>query len=75
VFPSGQRTMAAPVRAPAGCVRPEEPHDSRMTPLREAVLRTMQQAAKPLGAYDLIERLGTVLGRRLTPTTVYRTLD
>ena len=47
---------------------------ARLTPIRRRVLEVLLGAAKPLGAYDLVDRLGSG-GRRMAPITVYRALD
>ncbi len=69
-----------------GCVAPPEgdratsrpagpnPLGSRSTPLRRTVLRTLEDANAPLSAYELAARLAVMLGRRLSPPTVYRAL-
>lgn len=46
----------------------------RLTPIRRRVLEAMLASHAPLGAYDLIDRLGTP-GDRPAPITVYRALD
>lgn len=46
----------------------------RLTPLRRRVLEILAEGHRPLGAYELIERLAGE-GRRIAPTTAYRTLD
>lgn len=46
----------------------------RLTPMRRAVLQVLAASHKPLGAYDIIERLGHE-GQRPAPITVYRALD
>ncbi|MDI3469296.1 MAG: Zinc uptake regulation protein Zur [Pseudolabrys sp.] len=46
----------------------------RLTPIRRRVLEALVASHKPLGAYDLIERLAT-RGERLPPITIYRALD
>ncbi len=46
----------------------------RFTKLRRDVLECLSSASHPLKAYDIIEQLRTK-GERLTPATVYRTLD
>jgi len=48
---------------------------AQMTPLRRLALETLWDAGAPLGAYDLMPKLETVLGRKLTPSTVYRALE
>ncbi len=47
---------------------------ARLTPIRRRVLETLLASHAPLGAYDLIERMA-VRGERLSPITIYRTLD
>lgn len=48
---------------------------AQMTPIRRLTLETLWRAGAPLGAYDLMPRLEAALGRKLTPSTVYRTLE
>jgi Fur family zinc uptake transcriptional regulator len=45
----------------------------RLTPMRRQVLEALLTSHKPLGAYDIIERLTD--GSRPAPITVYRALD
>ena len=45
----------------------------QLTPLRRRVLEELSRAERPLGAYDLVERLGRE--RRIAPISVYRVLD
>ncbi|MGO4523255.1 Fur family transcriptional regulator [Microvirga sp. 2MCAF35] len=47
---------------------------ARLTPIRRRVLEVLHGADKPLGAYDLVDLLGSH-GRRMAPITVYRALD
>jgi Fur family transcriptional regulator, zinc uptake regulator len=47
----------------------------RLTPLRQRVLKILFEAAAPLGAYEIIERLGASLGQKTPPISVYRVLD
>ena len=47
---------------------------ARLTPIRRRVLEVLLASPKPLGAYDLVDRLGSQ-GRRMAPITVYRALD
>jgi Fur family transcriptional regulator, zinc uptake regulator len=47
---------------------------ARLTPIRRRVLEALLASPKPLGAYDLVDRLGSQ-GRRMAPITVYRALD
>lgn len=45
----------------------------QFTPLRRRILEGLAEADGPLGAYDLVERLGRE--RRIAPISVYRALD
>ena len=47
----------------------------RLTPGRRAVLDLLCAEARPLGAYDMIEKLVAQGGKRLAPISVYRALD
>ena len=44
-----------------------------LTPLRRRVFEALAGSGAPLGAYDLVERLGRE--RRIAPISVYRALD
>lgn len=46
----------------------------RLTPLRRKVMAALAQSHVPLGAYELVERLGPE-GERPPPMSVYRVLD
>lgn len=46
----------------------------RLTPIRRKVLEALLASHRPLGAYELIERMGR-RGARPAPITVYRALD
>lgn len=45
----------------------------QFTPLRRRILEGLAAADRPLGAYDLVERLGQE--RRIAPISIYRGLD
>ncbi len=47
----------------------------RLTAGRRAVLDLLCEEGKPLGAYEMIEKLAAKGGKRLAPISVYRTLD
>ena len=49
-------------------------HNARLTAIRERVLELIWQSHKPLGAYDILARLGDE-GHNAAPPTVYRALD
>lgn len=46
----------------------------RLTPIRRRVLEALYATHKPMGAYEIAERL-TPPGKRMAPITVYRALD
>lgn len=48
---------------------------AQITPLREAVLKALWLAERPLGAYDLRAKLEETLGRKLSAPSIYRALD
>ncbi|HEX5210760.1 MAG TPA: transcriptional repressor [Pseudolabrys sp.] len=56
--------------AEAICVARKE----RLTPIRRRVLEALLASHRPLGAYELIDRLA-VRGARPAPITIYRALD
>jgi Fur family transcriptional regulator, zinc uptake regulator len=56
--------------AEALCVKRGE----RLTPMRRQVLEALAASHKPLGAYELIELVGSK-GPRPAPITIYRALD
>ncbi len=58
------------VHAEAICAARKE----RLTPMRRQVLEALLASHAPLGAYELIERLGEE-GNRPAPITIYRALD
>jgi Fur family transcriptional regulator, zinc uptake regulator len=47
----------------------------RLTPIRRKVLAALASSHKPLGAYEIIDRLAVKNGPRLAPITIYRSLD
>lgn len=47
----------------------------RLTDIRRNVLEALYATHRPLGAYDLIERLAEKGLKRLAPVTIYRALD
>ncbi|MBL8589544.1 MAG: transcriptional repressor [Methylobacteriaceae bacterium] len=49
--------------------------ETGLTPLRRQVLEALRSEGRPLGAYDIIARLGAGGGRSLAPVSVYRALD
>lgn len=55
--------------------RSDECEAAGLTPLRQRVLAALRAEGRPLGAYDLIARLGAADGKPLAPVTIYRALD
>ncbi len=52
----------------------DPPQREGLTPLRRAVLETLLNAERPLGAYDIIDKVEGAKGQRLMPPSVYRIL-
>jgi Fur family transcriptional regulator, zinc uptake regulator len=52
------------------CAKPIE-----LTPSRQRVFDELRAAGAPLGAYELIDRVGARSGKRPAPISVYRALD
>ena len=80
--PKKPTTTAEP--APAGrdhsrCAHdPSRAGDGRgvaLTPSRQRVLDELCAAARPVGAYEMIDRLAVATGKRPAPISVYRALD
>jgi Fur family zinc uptake transcriptional regulator len=65
-----ERTEQALVQSEAFC----RARGARLTPIRRRVLELLHGFDRPLGAYDLVEMLGSQ-GHRMAPITVYRALD
>lgn len=43
--------------------------------MRAHVFEILAKAGQPMSAYEVAERLGTIIGRRIAPNSVYRILD
>ena len=67
----GQAASDAVAAAAALC----RERGAQFTEVRRRLLETLWQAGQPLGAYDLMSLLGAALSRKVTPPTVYRTLE
>ena len=50
-------------------------HPVKLTPGRKVILDLLCAAAKPLGAYDMIDRVADATGKRPAPISIYRALD
>ncbi len=46
-----------------------------LTPGRERILAILAREGRPLGAYDLIEKVAEETGKRPAPISIYRALD
>lgn len=69
-----QRSHAASAaldRAEAAC----RARGVRLTPIRREVLQSLHATHRPLGAYDIAERLAEGGHRRLAPVAIYRALE
>ncbi len=47
----------------------------RLTPIRRRALEALHADHRPVGAYDLADRISPADGRRLAPISIYRALD
>ncbi len=48
---------------------------TKLTPGRRRVLEILAEEGRPLGAYDLIEKIATTTGKHPAPISIYRALD
>ena len=46
-----------------------------LTPGRRRILEILAKEGRPLGAYDMIDRVATATGKRPAPISIYRALD
>jgi Fur family zinc uptake transcriptional regulator len=67
---ASEKTERAIVQSEALCLA----KGVRLTPIRRRVLEVLHASDKPLGAYDLVDLLGSQ-ARRMAPITIYRALD
>ena len=68
--PAGRDVASILAEAEAACSGRER----RLTPMRRRVLEALAASSVPLGAYDIMDRLGRQ-GVRPAPISVYRALD
>jgi Fur family zinc uptake transcriptional regulator len=47
----------------------------KLTPGRKIILDLLCEAAKPMGAYDMIDKVAETTGKRPAPISIYRALD
>ena len=50
-------------------------HGVKLTPSRRLVLEILAREGRPLGAYDMIEKVADATGKRPAPVSIYRALD
>ncbi|HLH12003.1 MAG TPA: transcriptional repressor [Methylovirgula sp.] len=48
---------------------------AKLTPARRQILEILMEEGRPLGAYDLIERVAAATGKHPAPISIYRALD
>ena len=56
-------------------LRADDGRGLALTPSRQRVLDELCAAARPVGAYEMIDRLAAATGKRPAPISVYRALD
>ena len=50
-------------------------HSLRLTTMRKLVLEVLFETHQPLGAYDLLNSISHLQGKKVAPVTIYRALD
>jgi Fur family zinc uptake transcriptional regulator len=50
-------------------------HGVKLTPSRRLILEILAREGRPLGAYDMIEKVADSTGKRPAPVSIYRALD
>jgi len=74
-FPSPKHNHARCLKAALQGVRDAlKRHGQSMTPLREAIFRQIAASHRPIGAYEVREKL-KANGRHLAPMSVYRIIE
>lgn len=48
---------------------------AKLTPARRRVLEILAEEGRPLGAYDMIEKIAVATGKHPAPISIYRALD
>ncbi len=48
---------------------------TKLTPARRRVLEILAEEGRPLGAYDMIEKIAVATGKHPAPISIYRALD
>lgn len=63
--------------ATGNCASHEGHHHPKipLTPARQRILDVLCASARPLGAYDMIDRLADSTGKRPAPISIYRALE
>ncbi|HEY1735860.1 MAG TPA: Fur family transcriptional regulator [Methylovirgula sp.] len=50
-------------------------HGVKLTPARRLILEILAREGRPLGAYEMIEKVAVATGKRPAPVSIYRALD
>lgn len=50
-------------------------HGVKLTPSRRLILEILAREGRPLGAYDMIEKVAAATGKHPAPVSIYRALD
>src|ERR1700720_958106 len=74
---TGAGKMAAPPSAGAGDVALPlcRKNQISLTPGRRRILEILAREGRPLGAYEMIDRVAETTGKRPAPISIYRALD
>jgi len=67
----GRCTADAMIHAEQVCARRAQ----KFTPIRRQVLQALLSSHRPLGAYEMIDRVAQATGKRPAPISIYRALD
>ena len=59
----------------ATALRSADTLGGQITGLRRLILAVLIEQGKPLGAYELIDELGRLIGRSVKPTSIYRSIE
>ena len=59
----------------AAALRSADTFGGEITGLRRLILAVLIEQGKPMGAYELIDELGRLIGRSIKPTSTYRSIE
>jgi Fur family transcriptional regulator, zinc uptake regulator len=69
--PTGAAAKGALAAAEERCRR----EGAKLTPARRQILQILADEGRPLGAYDMMERVAAATGKHPAPISIYRALD